>query len=135
LNGQPYYDFDAEALTVTLPSDVGDMKIRCRVVPSGTDFDVDLIAFENGVATLALAGDLAASQLRHLRVELERLSEVTGLVLDMANLKSIDDSSLNYLVFNKQAYPETYTISLRSLPDHLKTILEESELLEEFILL
>jgi len=135
LNGQPYYDFDAQALTVTLPSDVSEMKVRCRVVPAGTDFDVDLISFENGVATLALAGDLVVSQLKHLKTALERLSGLGAVVLDIANLKSIDDSVLNYLVFSKQSYPETYTISLQGLPDHLKATLEESELLEEFILL
>jgi anti-anti-sigma regulatory factor len=134
MNGQPYYKFDREALTVTLPVDIDEMKIRCRVVPSGTDFDIDLIAFENGIATLALAGNLVTNQLRNLRVQLERLSGVTGLVLDMANLRSIDDGALNYLVFSKQYYPDNYTISLRNLPPHLKIILEEGELLEEFVL-
>ena len=105
------------------------------MVPAGTDFDVDLISFENGVATLALAGDLVVSQLKHLKTALERLSGLGAVVLDIANLKSIDDSVLNYLVFSKQSYPETYTISLQGLPDHLKATLEESELLEEFILL
>lgn len=134
LNGQPYYDFDQEALTVTLPTDVSEMKVRCRVVPTGTDFDIDLISFKNGVATLALNGNLVVSQLKHLQTALERLSGLAALVLDLTHLKSIDDSVLNYLVFNKQSYPETYTISLQGLPDHLKTILEESELLEEFVL-
>lgn len=134
LNGQPYYDFDQEALTVTLPTDVSEMKVRCRVVPTGTDFDIDLISFKNGVATLALNGNLVVSQLKHLQTALERLSGLAALVLDITHLKSIDDSVLNYLVFSKQSYPETYTISLQGLPDHLKTILEESELLEEFVL-
>ncbi|BAZ90994.1 AGE family epimerase/isomerase [Cylindrospermopsis sp. CR12] len=134
LNGQPYYDFDQEALTVTLPTDVSEMKVRCRVVPTGSDFDIDLISFKNGVATLALNGNLVVSQLKHLQTALERLSGLAALVLDLTHLKSIDDSVLNYLVFNKQSYPETYTISLQGLPDHLKTILEESELLEEFVL-
>ncbi|EFA70981.1 AGE family epimerase/isomerase [Cylindrospermopsis raciborskii] len=134
LNGQPYYDFDQEALTVTLPTDVSEMKVRCRVVPTGTDFDIDLISFKNGVATLALNGNLVLSQLKHLQTALERLSGLAALVLDLTHLKSIDDSVLNYLVFSKQSYPETYTISLQGLPDHLKTILEESELLEEFVL-
>ncbi|WP_417040675.1 N-acyl-D-glucosamine 2-epimerase [Cylindrospermopsis raciborskii] len=134
LNGQPYYDFDQEALTVTLPTDVSEMKVRCRVVPTGTDFDIDLISFKNGVATLALNGNLVVSQLKHLQTALERLSGLAALVLDLTHLKSIDDSVLNYLVFSKQSYPETYTISLQGLPDHLKTILEESELLEEFVL-
>jgi len=134
LNGQPYYDFDQEALTVTLPTDVSEMKVRCRVVPTGSDFDIDLISFKNGVATLALNGNLVVSQLKHLQTALERLSGLAALVLDITHLKSIDDSVLNYLVFSKQSYPETYTISLQGLPDHLKTILEESELLEEFVL-
>ena len=43
INGKPHNDFDAEAMTVTLPANHTKMKVRVRLVPFGVDFTTDLL--------------------------------------------------------------------------------------------
>ncbi|MEO1134145.1 MAG: STAS domain-containing protein, partial [Cyanobacteria bacterium J06639_1] len=132
INGQNYVDFDSKALTVKLPTDLSEMKVRCRITPAGVDFDADLVSFENGIGTLALEGDLTTSGLKYLKEEIEKLHGLSGLDLDLTNLQSISDSGLNYLLFTKQRYGDTFSIALRNLQPSVRQALEESELTEEF---
>ncbi|MEO1145018.1 MAG: AGE family epimerase/isomerase [Cyanobacteria bacterium J06638_22] len=132
INGHVHTDFDSEALTVNLPTDLKEMKVRCRITPSGIAFDSDLLSYENGVATLALEGNLDSSSLKYLREEVEKLHNLSGLVLDGTNLQSISTEGLNYLIFTKQAYGELFSITMRNLQPSVKQALVESELIEEF---
>lgn len=132
INGQIHTDFDSEALTVTLPTDLKEMKVRCRITPSGITFDSDLLSYENGIATLALEGNLDSSSLKYLREEVEKLHNLTGLVLDGTNLQAISTEGLNYLIFTKQAYGELFSITMRNLQPSVKQALVDSELIEEF---
>lgn len=134
INGQPYNQFDSDALTVTLPTDLSEMKVRCRIIPAGVEFDVDVISFVGGIGTLALEGNLSASGLRYLKEEVEKLHGLTGLVLDLAKLQAITDTGLNYLIFNKETFGEDFTITLKGLQPAVRQALEDSELAEEFVI-
>ena len=132
MNGQTYTDFDADNLTVTLPTDMPEMKVRCRITPAGMEFDVDLMSFDGGIATLALEGNLSKSNLKHLQEQVEKLHNLTSLVLDCTNLTAISKEGLNYLVFTKQMRGEQFSITMKSLQPAVQQVLEESELTEEF---
>ncbi|WP_299407975.1 N-acyl-D-glucosamine 2-epimerase [Acaryochloris sp. IP29b_bin.148] len=132
INGHSHTDFDSEALTVKLPTDLKKMKVRCRITPSGVDFNAELMSYENGIATLALAGNLNSSSLKYLREAVEKLHNLTGIVLDGTNLQSISDAGFNYLIFTKQTRGELFSITLRNLQPAVKQALVDSELMEEF---
>ena len=108
------------------------MKVRCRITPAGLGFDADLLSFEGGIATFALAGELITSRLRYIKEEVEKLPGLKGLVLDMTNLKAIGDTGWNYLLFTKQRAGSTFTVKLTNLSDAVKKSLLEAELDEEF---
>ncbi|NEQ43030.1 MAG: N-acyl-D-glucosamine 2-epimerase [Leptolyngbya sp. SIOISBB] len=132
INGHVHTDFDSEALTVTLPTDLQEMKVRCRITPSGIAFDADLLSYENGIATLALAGNLDSRGLKYLREAVEKLHNLSGLILDGTNLQAISIEGLNYLIFTKQTYGELFSITLRNLQPAVRQALVDSELIEEF---
>ena len=50
------WGFDAKALTVKLPSDVPDIRVHVRLVPSAVLFDADLLGVEGGVSIGADGG-------------------------------------------------------------------------------
>ncbi len=134
INGQPYSHFDSDALTVTLPTDLSEIKVRCRIIPADVEFDVDVLSFEDGIGTLALEGNLTTSGLKYLKAAVEKLHGLTGLVIDVTNLQSIADSGLNYLIFTKETFGESFSITLRGIRPAIRQTLEESELAEEFVI-
>lgn len=135
INGKTYTEFDRKALTINLPTNLDTMKVRCRIIPVGVEFDVDVISFEHGLGNLALDGNLSSSGLKCLKEEIEKLPGLSSLDLDMANLQSISDSGLNYLLFTKQRHGENFTITLRNLQPSVCQAVGESELFEEFTII
>jgi len=134
INGKNYENFNREKLYVTLPESDTTLKVRVRITPAGLGFDADLLSFEGGIATLALAGELITSRLRDLKEEVEKLPNLKGLVLDMTNLKAISGTGWNYLLFTKQRAGASFTVKLTNLSDAVKKSLLEAELDEEFTL-
>jgi hypothetical protein len=132
INGQNYENFNREKLYVTLPESDKTLKVRVRIVPAGLRFDADLLSFEGGIAKFALAGELTTSSLRYLQEEVEKLSNVKGLLLDMTNLKAIAATGWNYLLFTKQRAGVNFTVKLTNLSEAVNKSLLESELDEEF---
>ena len=132
VNGAAYSNFDAEALTITLPADGDELKVRCRISPVGVDFAAELESFENGRAVLSLSGKLTASNLKYLQKELEKLHNVRALELDMSSLETITMTGLNCLVFFKQRIGDSLTISLRNPQPMVLQELTDAELMDEF---
>ena len=60
VDGEPYADFDAEALTVRVPDGKKRVKIKVRILPSQDPFEVRT-AYENEEAHLTLTGKLDMS--------------------------------------------------------------------------
>jgi anti-anti-sigma regulatory factor len=132
IDGNVYTDFDADALSITLPSTGDDLKIRCRISPVGVDFAAELISFVDGQAVLSLSGKLTASNLKYLQKELEKLHNVNSLVLDVSSLETITMTGLNCLVFFKQRIGDHLVISLRNPTPMVLQELTDAELKEEF---
>jgi len=135
INNQIYENFDRENLIVNLPNSEKDLKVRCRITPTGMGFDANLLSYENNTATFWLSGELNTSSLRILKSAVEGLTDLKGVVLDMSHLKSISDTGWNYLLFTKQRAGSQFNVSLRGLNDDVRRSLDDAELAEEFNLL
>jgi mannose/cellobiose epimerase-like protein (N-acyl-D-glucosamine 2-epimerase family)/ABC-type transporter Mla MlaB component len=132
IDDKSYTDFDRQAMIVNLPESDKPLRVRVRIEPAGMGFSADLMNFENGIGKFALDGDLTRCKLPTLRKELEKLSGLQGIVLDMTNLKSVDDTGWNYLLFTKQQRGTSFTLQLSGLNSVINQSLKDAELDEEF---
>ena len=132
IDDKPYTDFDSKNLIVNLPESDKPVRVRVRIEPTGLGFSADLINFENGIANFALDGDLNKNQISLFKKEVEKLSGVNGIVLDMTNLNSVDDIGWNYLLFTKQQRGADFSLSLKGVNSVVSQSLKDAELDEEF---
>ncbi|HEY4025259.1 MAG TPA: AGE family epimerase/isomerase, partial [Candidatus Dormibacteraeota bacterium] len=127
VNGQRYANFDAEAMTVTLPAPqpepaephvlrtrppwAGDPKlvpvdgpqeleVRVRIVPAGLPFDIGL-ELDGGVAQLTLAGRLDDGAVLAFKLELQRActAQPAKLVLRLDDLQELSEQCGRTFVF------------------------------------
>ncbi len=129
INGQPYFDFDANALTVKLPSSQDELKVRVRVVPTQVAFDATLLELTDGTAKIALTGVLDASAVTLLKEELDKAiaQSVKRIVLLLQDLTSIDSAGLRALIFTKQKLGEDVDIYVVGASEQVKKFLNLSE--------
>ncbi len=105
VDGQPWSDFDAEAMTVQLPQG-GEVTVKVRVASALETFESELTV-ENGVASITLTGRLdetvAATLERDLVSALE--SNPQRVILRAENLESISSAGARALLFLRQKLP------------------------------
>lgn len=101
INGHSYSEFDPEALTVKLPTDQTELKVRVQIVPVGVDFEAELLEMKDGIAYISLSGTLEPSGLKYFKEELEKAHGAQGVVFQAQDLRSISDQALRYLSFYK----------------------------------
>ena len=135
IDDKSYTDFDRANLIVNLPESDKPVQVRVRIEPAGLGFSADLMTYENSIANFALDGDLTRCKLPLLKKEVEKLSGLKGMVLDMTNLKSVDDTGWNYLLFTKQQRGADFSLSLKGLNAEITQSLKDAELDEEFTIL
>ena len=119
-------------MIVNLPESDKPVRVRVRIEPAGLGFSADLMSFENGIVTFALDGDLTRCKLPLLKKEVEKLSGLKGIVLDMTNLSSLDDTAWNYLLFTKQQRGADFSLSIKGMNSEIIQSLKDAELDEEF---
>ena len=132
IDDKVYTDFDKKNLIVNLPESDKPVRVRVRIEPTGLAFSADLMSYESGIANFALDGELTLSQLPLFKKEVEKLSGIKSLVLDMTNLKTIDDVGWNYLLFTKQQRGADFGLTLKGLNPVISQSLKDAELDEEF---
>lgn len=112
INGQSYFDFDANALTVQLPSASDELKVRIRVIPTKVAFDAMLLEVTDGTAKMSLIGVLDATAVPLLMEELDKVTTqpIKPIVLLLQNLNSIDSAGLRSLIFTKQKLGNDFEI-------------------------
>lgn len=125
-------DFDAKKMIVNLPESDKPLRVRVRIEPAGLGFSADLMSFEDGIGNFALDGELSQAKLPLLKKEVEKLNGLQGIVLDMTNLKSVDDTGWNYLLFTKQQRGSSFTLKLKGMNPQITQSLRDAELDEEF---
>ena len=134
IDGKVHTKFDKEKMHVFLPPSEKELKVRCRISPTGIKFDADLIDYDNGIAKFNLNGDLNKTTVSDLKKEVEKLSGAKGLELDLRHLNSVDDIGLNYLLFTKQRAGADFKLSIKNPNKSVKQSLDDAELSEEFLL-
>ncbi|HRX59764.1 MAG TPA: N-acyl-D-glucosamine 2-epimerase [Candidatus Competibacter sp.] len=133
INGHSYDDFDADALTVKLPEEHGEITVRVRIVPTEISFDADLLDVAGGTAKIALQGALGPRGLKYLEEQIDaaRSQNVSGILFDMSKLESISSEALRYLLFNKQTFGPGFKLSVTGANPEVKSAIEASELSDE----
>ena len=132
IDEKSYTDFDSKAMIVNLPDSDKPLKVRVRIEPTGLGFSADLMSFSDGIGRFALDGDLTRNQLPALKKEVEKLTGLQGIVLDMTNLQTVDDTGWNYLLFTKQQRGASFSVKLTGLNAEISQSLKDAELDEEF---
>ncbi|GAA0812822.1 AGE family epimerase/isomerase [Spirilliplanes yamanashiensis] len=104
VNGHEHADFDAEALTVTLPHSIEPQQVRVRLAPAACTFSADTVDTSGGVARIALAGSLGADQVGVLRGQLDEALDggAATVVLETDALVYLDPAGIRYLATTKQ---------------------------------
>ncbi|MCP5449856.1 MAG: N-acyl-D-glucosamine 2-epimerase [Gammaproteobacteria bacterium] len=133
INGHGYDDFDADALTVKLPEEHGEITVRVRIAPNAVHFTADLLDVTGGMAKIALQGKLGPRGIRYLeeQVEAARAENIGGIVFDMTQLDSISSEALRYIVFSKQTFGSSFKLSVTGANPAVKSAIESSELNDE----
>jgi anti-anti-sigma factor len=128
INGHEHRDFDAENLTVKLPTTGGRLKVRVRLAPAGVHFSADLLEITNNTATIALAGALDADALSTLkdRIDYARSRGAQAIVFDAEDLDSISDEALRMLAFTKQKLGADFDIAIEGASPEVTAMIEES---------
>ena len=132
IDDKSYNDFDSKSMIVNLPESDKPLKVRVRIEPTGLGFSADLMSFNDGIGRFALDGELTRNQLPTLKKEVEKLTNLQGVVLDMTNLKTVDDTGWNYLLFTKQQRGASFSVKLTGLNEEISQSLKDAELDEEF---
>jgi len=133
INGHGYDDFDADALTVKLPEEHGEITVRVRIAPTAVKFTADLLEVTGGMAKITLRGTLGPRGLKYLeeQVEAARAQDAVAIVFDMTQLDSISSEVLRYLVFSKQNFGSAFKLSVTGANPVVKSAIESSELNDE----
>ena len=127
IDDKSYTNFDRQKLVVNLPDSDRALRVRVRIEPAGCGFSADLISFDEGISVFALDGDLTSYTLPVFKKELEKLNNLKGTVLDMTNLKSVDDTAWNYLLFTAQQRGADFSIKLKGLNEAVAGSLKDAE--------
>ena len=103
IDGKPYADFDAEALTVKVPKGDKRVKIRVRVQPTIDPFEVTT-KMDGDVAEMTLSGKLDTSTYARFQTEVETVlaKKPARLVLNLSELESIANVGIRVLLFARQ---------------------------------
>ena len=139
IDGVQYNDFDSKGLTVKLPQDYGDKKIKVWIYPKGIPFEAALLDFTDGVAKVDLTGEITEGsdwQLRELEQEFNRIEvkQAQKLTLVVSDLKSISPTALRYLTqYTRQRTRETggsFALSVQGANDTVKQAFIDANVVE-----
>ena len=131
IDDKNYTDFDKENMIVNLPESDKSLRVRVRIEPTGLGFSADLMSFDNGIAQFALDGRISQAISASSKKSWKN-SVSSGIVLDMTNLKSVDDTGWNYLLFTAQQRGASFSVKLKGLNAEISQGLKDAELGEEF---
>jgi anti-anti-sigma factor len=118
VDGQPWSEFDAEKLTVTLPPPGQEVTVKVRVVSALETFESD-VQVSDGTASITLSGKLDETVAGALERDLQRALEGNPrrVVLRAERLESMSSAGARALLFLRQKLPfedvELYIVGAR----------------------
>ncbi len=136
INGKEHHDFDAENMTIRLPSSGGKLKVRVRLVPVSVAFTADLLDVVGGTATISLAGDFSAASVPMLQEQVAAATrqKATSIILDVEDVESISEEGLRALAFMKQKLGSSFDVTVVGANVTVKEAIAESGLTDEISL-
>jgi hypothetical protein len=102
INGEPYKDFDAEALTVKLPASSTDLRVQVRIAPAEVSERFYVTQeVDDGIAKVTLSGFLRPRSAYAFKSELDNAvaQNPRRLVLIMNDLYEISPEGVRVVVF------------------------------------
>ena len=129
IDGQSHSDFDAEDLTVKLPSTQDQLKVKVKLLPTDISFYARLLEITEGTAKIVLRGSLDASSIRIFKKEIEKIPQtsIQRIVLLLQDLECISSEGLRFLVFIKQKLGTDISFQVVGANERVKNFLEQSE--------
>lgn len=133
INGRAYNDFDAEAMTVTLPAGHGEITVRVQLASTEITSRVTLMGVEESVGRISLIGALTAADLPELEAQIEaaRASGATSLIFEAEELESMSNEIVNYFAFTKSTLGEGFQMTFAGVNGDVTPALTQSGLAEE----
>jgi anti-anti-sigma factor len=137
LDEQQYFDFDAENLTIQLPSSQDELKVRVRVIPTQVLFDATILETTQDTATIFLSGVLDASAVEIWQKALEKAvaQPVKRVVFLLQDLEFISTNALRTLIFAKQKLDSEVDFYLVGARESVKNCIQKSEFYESVTML
>ncbi|HHP7232905.1 MAG TPA: STAS domain-containing protein, partial [Xenococcaceae cyanobacterium] len=137
IDEQQYFDFDAENLTIQLPSSQDKLKVRVRVIPARVLFDATVLEVTQDTAKIFLSGVLDASAVEILQKALEKAlaQRVKRVVFLLQDLESISTNALRTLIFAKQKLDSEVEFYLVGARESVKNCIQKSEFYESVTML
>ncbi|MDM9384672.1 AGE family epimerase/isomerase [Chlorogloeopsis sp. ULAP01] len=132
INGQSYFNFDANNLTIKLPSSADELKVRVRILPTEVFFNATLLDVTESTAKISLSGLMDAAAVPLFEDELKKATSqsVKRIVLMLENLKCISSAGLRSLIFNKQKLGADVEFYIVGAAEHVKNYLQMSSFCE-----
>jgi anti-anti-sigma factor len=133
VDGKPYSDFDADALTVKIPVSKEAVKIQVRLAPTqGIEHFSARVSIVKGVATLVLAGELDHVALPFFRQKLDEIvqAQPDRVVLKLADLRTMASAGARALIFAKQKMRTDEDFQISGANQEIRELLGATEFAE-----
>ena len=134
VDGKPYADFDANALTVALPHSDESIRVKVRLVPAE---GMEHFSMTVNGSRMVLTGDLDHRAAPYFRAKLAELIAVnpTTITLDLSKLDNLSKAALRVLAFERGKLATDGRCLIEGASDTIKAQLKAEELDEELIII
>lgn len=134
IDGKPYAEFDASALTITLPHSDDPLKVKVRIVPAEgmAHFSITVSG-----ASMILVGDLDSRATPYFRTKLAELIAINpgDITLNLRGLNSLSKAALRALTFERGKLAIDGRFTIEGASDEIKAQFEAENLSEELIVI
>jgi mannose/cellobiose epimerase-like protein (N-acyl-D-glucosamine 2-epimerase family) len=130
INGEGHTDFDANALSVTLPTSDVPLTVKVRIIPiAGVEHFDAHSDFTNGIFKIVLTGELDMRALPEFRATLDEIvtAQPKRLAFDMRGLKSMVPEGARELMFVRGKLPIEDAISVVGANPRIRQLLMNEE--------
>ena len=134
IDGKPYDEFDAYALTVRLPESDHAVKVKVRIVStSGLERFSVTTTSDGKTATMVMEGDLDTRALTDLRAAADPViaADPDALVIDVSKLSTMSAEGARLLAFLRQKLKLDDQISVKGANKSVRDLLSADEIAEE----
>ncbi len=136
INGEEHRDFDAKGLTVKLPAEIDEMKVRVRLEPAEVTLDADLLSVEDGVAKIAINGSFGQDSIELVKEQIDAAlgQHAQAFEFQVGGLSDISSEAIRFMILTKQQIGPDTTMAIVDTNDRVRRAIEESEFDEEIVL-